>query len=309
MSHTYARVSIAIPTYNHAHFLAEAIDSALAQTRPADEIVVIDNDSTDHTAEVVQRYPTVRYIHQANQGICGSSNRAIREATGEYLILLHSDDRLLPCHIETSLEAFHDTPDAAFVFGDYRSFDTGSAPHYQERVREPVPDYYAALLRMNFIGPPAVIMFQRDILLCAGGFQKRFERADDHEVYLRLARTYPLHDHRQVVAEYRRHAAQMSRTSALTYKAAMATMREQRPFVKDHPPYRDAYRLGLWHRQRHFGDQIFWQVVTAAKAGEWAQALRDVLILLRFHPKGFFRPIGQKLFHVFTFGAHNGGTL
>src|SRR5919198_4963080 len=104
-------ITVAIPTYNQARYLADAIDSALAQSRPPDEILVVDNGSTDDTPAVASRYPGVRYIRQTNQGICGSSNRCIQEARGDYLVLLHSDDRLLPNHLATSERALTDHSD------------------------------------------------------------------------------------------------------------------------------------------------------------------------------------------------------
>ena len=205
---TPARVSIISPTYNHAEYIAEAIESALAQTPPAHEILVIDNDSTDNTVDIVTRYPQVRYIHQTNQGICGSSNRGIHEATGQYVVFLHSDDHFLPHHLETSLDAFQKRPSAAFVSGDYRWF--GAEGTWHTHACDSSPDHYAGLLRVNYIGPPIVVMFRRNVLLAVGGFHPRFAYTSDTEIYLRIARQYPIHCHHTVVAEYRRHDGQHS---------------------------------------------------------------------------------------------------
>ncbi|MES4786295.1 MAG: hypothetical protein C4294_11280 [Nitrospiraceae bacterium] len=123
------RVSVIIPTYNQAQFLAEAIESAVGQSLPPDEILIIDNDSTDNTAEIAARYPQARYVHQPDQGSCGSTNRGIRDATGYYVVILHSDDRLLPHHLETSSRAFQAHPEAAFVCGDYRWFGAEGTWH------------------------------------------------------------------------------------------------------------------------------------------------------------------------------------
>src|SRR5215216_4619185 len=171
-----ATITVAIPTYNHARYLPEAIESALAQSRPPDEILIVDNGSTDETPLVSARYPTVRYIRQTNQGICGSSNRCILESRGDYLVILHSDDRLLPNHLEASERALAEHPDAAFVCGDYRWF--GAEDLWHDHQCAPSPDYYATLLRVNFIGPPLVIMFRRDVCKAVGGFDPAYIGAD-----------------------------------------------------------------------------------------------------------------------------------
>ena len=78
--------SVVIPTYNRAASVVEAIDSVLAQTYPAMEIIVVDDGSTDDTREVVpRRYPQVRYFHQENGGVARARNRGIREARGEFV--------------------------------------------------------------------------------------------------------------------------------------------------------------------------------------------------------------------------------
>lgn len=300
------RVSIVIPTYNQAHFIGEALDSALAQTRPADEIVVVDNGSSDRTADVVRSYPAVRYIRQDNQGVCGSSNRGIREATGDYVVLLHSDDHLLPGHLETSLRAFRDRPEAAFVCGDYRWF--GAEGLWHKHDCSPAPDPYATLLRYNFIGPPLVVMFRREVLLRLGGFRAEFEGADDQELYLRIARAYPIHCHHEVIAEYRRHESQNSRKCALMLKASIAVLQAQRRHFHGKRQYREAYQAGIRFRQNLYGEQLFWQGLQAAKTRGWAQASLCFSTLALYHPCGLISPVLRRLSDAWSNIAHVGAS-
>lgn len=287
------RISIIIPTYNHARFLPEALQSALSQTRPADEIIVIDNGSTDETSRIVRSYP-VRYVWQTNQGICGSTNRGIAEATGDYLVILHSDDRLLPHHLERSLAAFAECPDAGFVCGDYRWFGAENTWHIHRCA--PQPDYYATLLRFNFIGPPIVIMWNRRVLLDVGGFRKEFEGADDQELYLRIARSYPIYCHHEVVAEYRKHDGQNSQKQGAMLAAALRTLRAQLPYLKGHPEYLDAYREGLQQRRRLYRECIFWDGVVAAKSGQWHAAFACLATLLKHDRLGLIPPVYRRFF-------------
>lgn len=289
---TQERISIVIPTYNHARYIGEAIESALAQTSPVHEILVVDNDSTDHTRDVVARYPQVRYIHQTNQGICGSSNRGLHEATGEYVIILHSDDRLLAHHAETSVRAFEHRPGAAFVSGDYRWFGAEGTWHTHACDRS--PDAYAGLLRVNYIGPPIVVMFRRDVLLDVGGFRAQFAYTSDTDIYLRIARQYPVYCHHTPVAEYRRHDLQHSRNWGIHLESMMETMRAQRPFIKGNAVYEKAYRCGIKHYQRAFGEPLLWQMVSAVRRHEWKTAFENFAVLLRYYPHGLIGLIQLK---------------
>jgi glycosyltransferase involved in cell wall biosynthesis len=87
------RISTVIPTYNRAELLERSVRSVLAQTRPADEVLVVDDGSTDATADVVRALgPTVRYLRQANAGASAARNHGVRVASGEYVAFLDSDD-------------------------------------------------------------------------------------------------------------------------------------------------------------------------------------------------------------------------
>src|SRR5687768_14974485 len=104
-------ISVVIPCYNRARFLPEAVETVLDQTYPNSEIVVVDDGSTDNTAEVVKGYPRVRYLRQHQQGPSAARNTGLRACRGQYVVFLDADDRLLPNHCEISLRAFDARPD------------------------------------------------------------------------------------------------------------------------------------------------------------------------------------------------------
>src|SRR5436190_23262229 len=81
-------VAVVIPTFNHAHFLPEAIKSVQAQTRPPDEIIVVDDGSTDNTAAAINQFPTVRLIRQENRGLAAARNTGIRDCETSYIVFL-----------------------------------------------------------------------------------------------------------------------------------------------------------------------------------------------------------------------------
>jgi len=115
-----ATVSVVIPCYNAATFLRETIDSVLSQTRPALEVIVVDDGSTDDSAAIAESYgPPVRVIRQENQGESVARNRGMDEARADWIALLDADDRWLPHKLERQLAALGRTsPDVVCVYSD-----------------------------------------------------------------------------------------------------------------------------------------------------------------------------------------------
>src|SRR5882672_136402 len=121
-------ISIVIPCYNQAHFLAEAIESVLAQIWPADEIIVVDDGSTDNPGQVAARYPQVRCIRQENQGLPGARNTGLRESHGDYLVFLDADDRLTPQALAVGMQHLNARPECVLVAGHYQNIAADGTP-------------------------------------------------------------------------------------------------------------------------------------------------------------------------------------
>ncbi|MFW6059578.1 MAG: glycosyltransferase family 2 protein [Phycisphaeraceae bacterium] len=108
---TEASVSFIIAVYNGERYIAEAIDSILAQTVPPLEVIVVDDGSTDGTAEIVRGYDApVRYVHQHNAGQSAARNHGVRLSRGEYIAFLDADDLVHPKKLERQLAAFAEEP-------------------------------------------------------------------------------------------------------------------------------------------------------------------------------------------------------
>jgi glycosyltransferase involved in cell wall biosynthesis len=205
------RVAVALATYNHAHYLADALDSVMRQTVPADEIIVVDDGSQDDPAAVVARYPGVRLVRQDNQGLSAARNTALRLATVDYILFLDADDALTPNAIEASVECFRRHPDAGFVCGSYRLVDAAFQPTYQAPPWQAGPDPHLDLLMGNHIGMHATVLYDRRKLLDVDGFDTSLRRCEDYDMYLRMARHYSVGTHAEVVALYRKHDTNMSK--------------------------------------------------------------------------------------------------
>jgi glycosyltransferase involved in cell wall biosynthesis len=297
-----ALISVIIPSYNHAGFLPESIDSVLAQTYPHYEIIVIDDGSSDNTAEVVRRYAGVRYVKQRNQGLAAARNRGVHESKGACLVFLDADDHLLPHHLRTCLDAFRAHPDIGWVCGDHRLFGEpdGTQPFHR---CAPSPDYYASFLRIGFITNIATVMFRKEIVLDVGGFSDDLRMWEDRDLYLRLARRWPLHCHHDVISEYRRSAGQMSKRSDVMLKTGMDVLRRQWPYARQRPVYREAYREGVYHCRRRYGEEAVWQLVARARRLEFAAAFRALRILLFYHPQGLVDLVKGKMARVLAKGS------
>jgi glycosyltransferase involved in cell wall biosynthesis len=302
---TMAMVSVIVPSYNHGHFLGESIESVMAQTYPQHEIIVIDDGSTDKTREVVTRYPKVRYVWQRNQGLPAARNRGIRESRGEYVVFLDADDRLLPRHLEISLEAFRSHPDAGWVCGSFCYF--GNEPPF--RPAHPChawPDRFAGFLHCVFFGAVHAAMYRRKVLVESGGFDERLRTSEDREFYLRLSRQAPLHCHHQLVAEYRVSDQQLTRQWHVMLKSDYSIQRKQWPLVRGNPTYEKAYRDGMAFLRNRYGERALWQMVSDARAGQWRRASTAFWILLRCYPSGLlnlFKGKARKLFLIRKFGC------
>jgi glycosyltransferase involved in cell wall biosynthesis len=116
-------ITVIIGAFNAERYLAEAIDSVLAQTYRNVELIVVDDGSTDRTGEIAESYgDPVRCIRQANGGMAASRNRAIPEARGDYLAFLDADDRFPPDKLEQQLAVFEADPELDVVYGYVKEF-------------------------------------------------------------------------------------------------------------------------------------------------------------------------------------------
>lgn len=207
------KVSVIIPAYNQAHYLDEAIKSVFAQTYQDYEIVVVNDGSTDDTETVAQRYgERIRYVAQENRGLAGARNTGVREARGELVALLDSDDLWLPRYLETmvSLADEHSQADVFFCAArcmDQEGRDLSQVVGYQEV--EP-GNLYKTLLRSNFI-IPSTVTARRSTIQQAGYFDQTLRSCEDWELWLRLLPAgSTFRGVATVLARYRIHGSSLS---------------------------------------------------------------------------------------------------
>ncbi len=185
-----------IPTYNRRDLLPRALDSVLAQTRSVDEIIVIDDGSTDGTDEMLRaRYgDRVRYVWQPNAGVSAARNHGLRLAQGRYLALLDSDDLWLPTKTELQVAFLEARPDFGMVVCDVERID-GDYRHIDVLRRRDIVREDGWALRWILHNPalvPASVLLRREVVDQLGGFDEQLRTAEDLEFHLRVARHWKI---------------------------------------------------------------------------------------------------------------------
>jgi glycosyltransferase involved in cell wall biosynthesis len=275
-------VSVIIPCHNHANFLGEAIESVLRQTWRPVEILVVDDGSTDHTGEVVARYPSVIGIKQDRRGPAAARNAGLQASRGRYVQFLDADDLLLPAALEIGIAELEEHLEWAFVSGAFRYVDKHGRAISGPVVASSTDGAFATLLRDNYIAMPAMVLFRRNIFERVGGFDVSLPPCEDWDLYLRIAREYPIGQHRQLVAHYRRHDGNTSRNAGLMFTASHRMMARHRPYLGRDPHLRAAYRAGLrlcsaYYDASDFGRNALVQTFNAGTRREGLQCLRFML--------------------------------
>jgi GT2 family glycosyltransferase len=198
-------ISVVIPTYNRSAFLATAVASIRTQTYPCAEIIIVDDGSTDDTAQVTAALGAgIRYVRQANAGPAAARNRGIREARGDWVAFLDTDDRWLPEKLCKQVEIVRRDPSITLVSADMAIEDddgvcwmTSNFAHrglqsmFADLDGGPVPNAPALLLKINYINTSTVLA-RRDVLLKMNGFDERLRFGEDLELWLRIAAMHPV---------------------------------------------------------------------------------------------------------------------
>ena len=181
-------ISIIIPTYNNAQFLADAIESVLAQQFDALEIIVVDDGSIDHTQSVLQAYVAhVRYLYQTNAGSAVARNTALSLAGGKYIVFLDADDLLLPGKLHDQVAVLEKRPSLGLIHSGWQHVDeNGNVLDVIEPWHE-IPDLNLDAWVWHKPVRMGAMMFRRSWLEKVDGFDPELRQSQDVDLLLRLA--------------------------------------------------------------------------------------------------------------------------
>lgn len=183
-------ISVITPSYNQARFLEQTIRSVLEQEAVSVEYFVMDGGSTDSSVEVIRRYAgrLAGWVSEKDRGQAEAINKGMRQAGGEIVAWLNSDDFYLPGAVQSALNAFRENPQAGLVYGDVLSVDAdGRVFNLQQFKQCDLLD----LMSFSIISQPAVFM-RRSVLEQAGLLDESYHCLLDHHLWLRMARLAPL---------------------------------------------------------------------------------------------------------------------
>lgn len=213
------RFSIIIPTYNRAALVGAAVASVLAQTLGDLEVIVVDDGSTDNTAQVVQTFQSdarVQYVAQPNQGRSLARNHGANLAKGELLGFLDSDDEYLPNALALHEQAFAEHATLGLTVGGLNYIDAQGRILGTRNPWEESENLSLAGWLFNCYAQPATILIRHDWFARVGGFDPACEIAEDWDLFLQLAlKGCEFAWVRQSVCQYRQHPQNSSRQLAL----------------------------------------------------------------------------------------------
>ncbi|RYF32456.1 MAG: glycosyltransferase [Comamonadaceae bacterium] len=244
------RVSVAIASYNYARYLPECLDSCLAQTVKVDEIVIVDDGSSDASWAVIQsymdRFAHIRGSRQSNAGICATTNAALAGCTGDVVLLLDSDDAMLPIRVERVLGALRERIDGhlpGWVHHSVQRFsgtheNLGNTPHYgtdalcQGFLVDHVLDTGQTVVSTVSSG----LSFRREVIAAVGPLDEHRVMNQDLQFWIAASLMSPVAWIAEPLSRYRMHGKSVNSGGTMSTLAKVRTALEQED------------RLGVWIR-------------------------------------------------------------
>ena len=282
------RFSVVIPTYNQADYLALALRSVLTQTIRDLEIIVVNNGSTDHTAEVLAKYgqedERVGSLISPKYSLIGASrNRGIKASRGQYIAFLDSDDIWYPRKLERVEEALRNHSDIHIVCHDEESVRDGKVI---QRLRYgPSHGRYSSLyeyllLEKNCLSTSATVV-EKQLLEDVGCFSEHpdFATGEDYELWVRLAQVSQVYFLHEVLGQYRLHASSTMATTNLHWQHALNVFRKHLPALQASQDPRVARRV-----RRRYASAWLGAARSYASAGELKRGLLYFFKALRSSP-------------------------
>lgn len=263
-------VSVVIPTYNYGQYVALAVRSVLAQTHKCDEIVVVDDGSTDDTGHRLKEFGgAIRYIRKPNGGLSAARNTGIANSTGEWLAFLDADDLWEPRKIEAQLAVAAMGQDYALIAAESRNWASDRKSTNGELQELGVSDFL-----MTAPIAPSSVLIRRDCFTKIGGFDESLRAVEDRDMWLRIAAHFRCVKLCSPLWWYREHATQMNR-DPLRMRTNYEKVLEK--YFNSHAAYRTLRRKAM---SRMYVD-LAW---TYSSAGNGLEALGLLLRSYAIYP-------------------------
>lgn len=239
-------VDVIVPCFNQGHFVGAAIESALHQTLKPQQIIVVDDGSTDDTRAVCSEYGSaVTYIHQENAGLSAARNTGITRSAAEFVQLLDADDLLQPDALADLTGKAAENSDCSAVRGGWDEIDASGSLVATVADTELGRDQFHALFEPLAVGPPCRYLIRRAAFADVGVFDTALRSCEDWDMWLRFA----LGGHRFASSDattcvYRRHSGSMSRNHRRMWESGLDVLKRARS-RHNCDTCVDAYRQGV----------------------------------------------------------------
>ena len=276
-------IAVVIPAYNAERTVRATLDSVLAQTAPADEVLVIDDGSKDSTREIIASYGApVRLFTQANGGPSRARNLGVREARSEFIAFLDADDTWEPTKLERQLEAFTRKTGAVLCYTGLRNVTpTGET---LECVPPAPEDVLSTRLRLgNPQIVPSCVMVRRDAFERAGGFLLTLKGSEDWEFWVRLQQQGPFCAVHEPLTRYT--VSNTGLSSNADHMYGEACIMAEKHLLND----LKGLPRKLW-RRRILSYQSYKAALTARAAFEHGKELRYILQSFGYWPNPLWEP-------------------
>jgi glycosyltransferase involved in cell wall biosynthesis len=185
-------VSVIIPTYNRGWTIKEAVESVFAQDTEDYELLVVDDGSTDNTADILRSYGSdIKVIRQSNKGVSAARNAGIAASSGQLLAFLDSDDLWLPAKLSRQVEFFSSKPEAVINQTQELWIRNGRRVNPKKRHHKFSGPIFERSLALCLVSPSAV-MIRKGLFETIGGFDESLPACEDYDFWLRVSCRYPV---------------------------------------------------------------------------------------------------------------------
>lgn len=270
-------VTVVLPVFNRVQVVARAVDSVLDQSFEDFELIVVDDGSSDGTAELVAGLldPRIRLISMPqNRGACAARNRGIEAARGEVVCLLDSDDVYRPEKLAVVWDQFAQSPELGLLVDSFLCHKAIASKRRTKAKRNP-PNltgaaFRAALFERQIAKATTALSIRRRALFDVGLFDEKLRRRQDLDLVLRLAREHVCRSTDHILWEKHESADAISRDHGLFLQASIDICERHPEYLRDHAPtlYRDLRSHFAW----------------LAKKGHWRSFARDAGRYARYAP-------------------------
>jgi glycosyltransferase involved in cell wall biosynthesis len=278
-------VSVVVPVYNAARTLDETLRSVRAQTYANLEIVVVDDGSSDQSADIIRRHrsadPRIVFVEQANAGVAAARNRGIDVAKGAFIAPLDADDLWHPTKIERQMQVMKGAAGRlGVVYNWYAAINEDGVVTHLPRRDTWQGRVFREMLEYNFIGNGSTPLMRREAVLECGGYDPGLrarcaEGCEDFKLYLALAEHHQFGVVPGYLTGYRVYGSNMSSNGLRMLRSYDLVVE---PVLRAHPELASVLHVSLF-------ELIKWYLRRAVKARDWRQAMALTRRIARQYPR------------------------